>query len=116
MTHRVHHVPGRLRIRIPEIKRNEANARTFTAKVIAIPGVRSAEANMLTGSLLVHYDTRCAMPDHVLSVLGIEPASPEPRAIGDSGRLGREVASAVLWYAAEKAIERAVPLMLGALL
>lgn len=52
----VHHVPGRIRIRLPFLKKDPealAEVRTFLA---GLDGVSSAQENVLTGSILLHYD------------------------------------------------------------
>jgi len=46
-----HWTPGRVRISFPD----NVAAEQFAKTVVEIPGVRSAKANPLTGSVLVHY-------------------------------------------------------------
>jgi hypothetical protein len=55
-TQQVHHVRGRLRLKVPAIKRNEARARFAEQQLSTLYGVRSACANELTGSLVVRFD------------------------------------------------------------
>lgn len=52
----MHHVAGRLRLRLPQLKQGGIRAAEVTATVRAIDGVISAEANPVTGSLLIFYD------------------------------------------------------------
>lgn len=113
--HHVHHVPGRLRIRIPELKRDADKSQAFAKALRGIAGVQVVETNVLTGSLLVYYEEKVTNERAILRVLGIEHAIPAPSSAG-STRLERKVADAVLWYALEKAVERSVPLLLAALL
>jgi hypothetical protein len=48
-------VPGRVRLRLPELK-NQRLAGELLPKIRAIPGVKAAEIKTLTGSLLIEYD------------------------------------------------------------
>lgn len=56
MSYYLHTVPGRLRIRTPSIKGDPAKARELEGIAARIPGVFSAAANPLTGSIVVTYD------------------------------------------------------------
>lgn len=58
MSHYTHHVPGRLRVKSPHLKRNPRRAEEARQHLGGIEGVLSAEANPLTGSLLITYDAR----------------------------------------------------------
>ena len=51
----LHDSPGRLRLAVPGIVGSKAQAAACEAAVRALPGVQSAEASALTGSLLVRY-------------------------------------------------------------
>lgn len=111
MIHHVHHVPGRLRIRIPALKRNVEKARVLTKALARVSGVQSVEANLLTGSLLVHYDPRVSNAAAVLSAVGIERSSEQPSRTSRAW-FEEKMADAMFWYA----IEKAVPLVISALL
>lgn len=123
MTHHLHHVRGRLRVRNPRLKNDPALAETVVSAVKRVPGVKSAEANVITGSLLLYYDpvqTQVAAVMAAIEPLLVpietaavdRPAPPEPR----SRRVQEKLAQAVFWYALEKALERAAPLLLRAIL
>jgi len=111
MIHHVHHVPGRLRIRIPALKRNAEKARVLTKALSHVSGIQSVEANLLTGSLLVHYDPCVSNAAAVLSAAGIERSSEQPSRTS-STRFQEQMADAMFWYA----LEKAVPLVISALL
>ena len=53
----VHHVPGRLRVRLQSVKGCEASAAATRAALVGIPGVTDVEVRILTGSVVVHYRT-----------------------------------------------------------
>ena len=49
-------IPGRVRLRLPELKDDALAARAIPL-IRAIPGITKAEIKTLTGSLLIEYDT-----------------------------------------------------------
>ena len=65
----VHSIPGRLRVNIYGIRQYPELAREYAAvlldKTRHLPGVRSAELNVLTGNILLVYDVR-ATGEHEL--------------------------------------------------
>src|SRR5207245_172122 len=78
----VHAIPGRIRVKVGALKDNAALARELRERLAAEPGVRRAEANPTTGSLLVLYDTEApgwrdhtrALSDQLRSVVpGVDP-------------------------------------------
>ena len=108
----IHHVRGRLRVRVPELKRNDEKAQAAKKAMKTHYGIRSVEVNVLTGSLLVYYDPKLLNAEAVLAKLGVE------RAQTQAGRpvLPGKIADAILWWVVEKLVERSVPLVIGALL
>ena len=52
----VHHIPGRLRVRLSQARRNPILLRELHDLVKGFGGVRQVEINPATGSILVHYD------------------------------------------------------------
>ncbi len=69
MSYYIHHVPGRLRVKSPLLKRNEHHAARTKAYVGGLHGVRSMEINPVTGSLVVHYDTAALRGEELLERL-----------------------------------------------
>lgn len=51
----VHRLPGRLRLRLTELKNDPQALAAVAAELEAIPGMQAVEANALTGSLLLRY-------------------------------------------------------------
>ena len=51
----LHDSPGRLRLAVPGMVGSKAQAAACEAAARSLPGVQSAEASVLTGSLLVRY-------------------------------------------------------------
>ena len=72
MTHYLHHVPGRLRIKNPAFKRSEGKAHAALEALTGIAGVKSAHVNETTGSLLVHYDPSVIDSAAILRILDME--------------------------------------------
>ena len=122
----IHHVPGRLRVRSSAVRRNEVGALRAAAWLRSLPGVSSADANPLTGSLTLRYDPALTGSGTLLEALqeagyvsrhvtapATLPARPARRSTSDlGGRLARGVAA----YALEKALEHSVLALVGALL
>jgi hypothetical protein len=54
--HIAHHVPGRLRFRIPDAKGNPERLEQARAALEVLEGVRSVEVNSFTGSVIIEYD------------------------------------------------------------
>lgn len=70
-----HASPGRIRLRVDEIKNDARRAREIEDKLRLVHGVHSVNANPLTGSLLLTYDEPALdsmeLPFSVAQVLGI---------------------------------------------
>jgi hypothetical protein len=111
----IHHVPGRLRIKARELKRNPQRATTVETAVRQHQGITSAEVNELTGSLLIYYDPKLIGRQAVLELIANENIHPDPDS-RPATPSQHKVADALLWWALEKAVERSIPLMIGALL
>ena len=63
-----HELPGRLRVRIPALRGDAAAARRAVGAALLCAGVRQADANPATGSLLVEFDL--FLQDQALAGLG----------------------------------------------
>jgi len=121
MNRHIHHVPGRLRVCVPAIRKNGPNAALVQKLLLDVTGVSSAEPNTLTGSMVVRYNPSSTSAALILSALTeggylrLVPAAPAPEQ-NAAARIRNKVASAVFWYCVEKAVERSVPLLFAALL
>ena len=108
----VHHVPGRLRVRVASTKGNPAAAAKLVRRLKARKGVRSIAVNPVTGSVLIQYDERKTNAGAFLAMLKVEGAAVPSR----GKRLAAKAAEAVVWYAIEKAVARCLPVAIAALL
>lgn len=113
----VHHVPGRLRVRSHRVKKNEQQALSATAWLRSLPGVSSAHANTVTGSLTLHYDPSLTGGGTLLAALkeagyvnpmlqdGFAGSTAKPPMSGLHRELGARVAKTIAVYAVEEAVK-----------
>ncbi|MBA3416891.1 MAG: heavy-metal-associated domain-containing protein, partial [Chloroflexia bacterium] len=77
----VHVMPGRVRLHLPSLSGHPH--RQVEAQLRRVPGVRSVEANSLTGNALVRFDQRATNERIILAAAeGIEPVA---TAAGEDG-------------------------------
>jgi hypothetical protein len=69
LSHYVHSIPGRLRVKTPAIKKNSAEAKKVERLLISIRGIQSLQINLTTGSVLVLYNADDLTPEYLLGVL-----------------------------------------------
>jgi len=69
MDYYCHHIPGRLRIRIPALKQDRSASAAVRQAVADLPGALSVEVSPVTGSLTVHYEVGAFEPKRVLELL-----------------------------------------------
>jgi ATP-binding cassette subfamily B protein len=65
----VHAIEGRLRIKVPEVKRSPEVARRVEGQFRAIDGVLEVGANPVTGNVLFHYDPDRIEPYAIMGAL-----------------------------------------------
>jgi copper chaperone CopZ len=56
MSEYIHHVAGRVRLKMPQMRKDPRRAQEIQSAACRISGVTSVDANIVTGSLLVRYD------------------------------------------------------------
>jgi hypothetical protein len=77
-----HHIPGRLRLRIPGAKGEEDALREISSAIARAPGISQVEYNSITGSILIQYS-----PEHYRNLRSLESglsASAVPIAVNNS--------------------------------
>jgi copper chaperone CopZ len=121
----IHHVPGRLRVKSAAVKASEANARRAKECLEGVEGVHAVEANVVTGSVTVHYNARLVSGEALLSEFrGLELA-PEATLQGGAfvhrggagaTALAENVANRVVGKIAETLIERSAIALIGAII
>jgi hypothetical protein len=117
-----HFVPGRLRLKISEL-RHRRRAAEAQAYVAAIPVVKSALANPVTGILTINFDedevSICQLWEGLRAQGYVSNRCPEPTAIGsvslpDSGvdQLGRALLTALVEAVAQHSAQALVRALL----
>lgn len=65
----VHHIPGRLRLRLAALRQDEARARRVRKDLASVAGVRGIRTNVRTATVVVNYDPAAIGADTLLAVL-----------------------------------------------
>jgi len=112
MSYYVHEVPGRLRIRIPSLKRNARFAVEIQTLLKRVPGVTRVSANTMTGSVVVHFDADAVTSHSILSFLSREGYIDLARAVSHEqyvesavAKVGQVASKPLLGYALDRAFQ-----------
>jgi hypothetical protein len=62
----VHALPGRIRLKVAQVRENPTFASQLRARLGAIQGIQKVEVNPLTGSVLVFYDAKAVASPEAL--------------------------------------------------
>jgi copper chaperone CopZ len=123
VTHYVHHVPGRLRVRTPALKRNRREGEKVRTAVQAIEGVTAVDVNHLTGSVTVAYDKDSTGPRAILDLFHAHGYIADRAAAADlshaedaASRAGQAVAKFAVGMVVEKLVEHSAIALIGALI
>lgn len=69
MAQYIHHVPGRLRVKLTLLKRNDAQAADLHVLLEALLGIHKINVNPVTGSVTIHYEQGMITPQAIMQVL-----------------------------------------------
>uniref|UniRef100_A0A832EDB8 Cation transporter n=1 Tax=Desulfacinum infernum TaxID=35837 RepID=A0A832EDB8_9BACT len=69
MSYLVHHVPGRVRIKVPTIRYSPGGVPMIRDLLESLPGVEKVVCNPVTGSVVVYYDQNAIDPESLVQVL-----------------------------------------------
>ncbi|HEY7554803.1 MAG TPA: hypothetical protein VIH18_08335 [Candidatus Binatia bacterium] len=69
MSNYIHSIPGRLRIKSAAIKKNRVEAAKVQALLASVSGIQSLHVNLLTGSVLVCYNSKEIAESRILFTL-----------------------------------------------
>jgi hypothetical protein len=129
ITHQVHAVPGRLRVRIPGLKENPRFADALRARLHQAEGVVHVDTRPLTGSVIIQYDSGLLSHACLLGYLrqsGCLISAHAPGKAGTAKNFKRPVrlpnydrdalARKLAWMIVEKAVEHSFAIALAALL
>ena len=115
-----HAIPGRLRIKIPQVKDSQEHGQKVERVLRRIGGVNSVRANPLTGNVLVLFDSDSLTHKDVVDILVMQgylkrksndSRRPQRRSLDQIFRpeyVGKAVADVVLQTAVEFAVKRAL--------
>ncbi len=112
MTYYMHSIPGRLRLKIPAIRRNPEEAKAIQALLKGLEGMESIRANTITGSLVVKYEPGRSLKERILAILKENGYFDETRAIDmdhflieNTSKAGRALSKAFCGWAMGRALE-----------
>jgi hypothetical protein len=129
MSHYLHTLPGRLRLKTRSLKNSEDKAAEIRALLRQLPGIETIEINLLTGSMLVRYDPASITSAQILGLLvtnsvitSIPESLPRPPLNLHDRAMPAEAAKNVAWMAArtladfiaEKVLQRAAVVLISA--
>lgn len=118
-------LPGRLRLRFPQLKRDACRIGAVTADMRALPGVVSVEESPITGSMLIHYDASASGSPtfwaDIEAILWAHHLAQDIRGHEVHRRipatdLGREIIDRLAGVLVDKVIQRSAALLVAALL
>ncbi len=113
MTCFIHHVSGRLRVKIAGIKHQEHQAKKVRDLFSGLYGIDKISVNTLTGNVVLYYDPSVFSVDQLLNILKYNNLVDSKRPIvfekpvsERSTQMGMALGKAVFSWAVGKALER----------
>lgn len=123
MAHYIHHVPGRMRVQTPLLKRDENRARAAEQFLQSIDGITTVRISVLTGSITLNYQKDVIDGETILRALEVRGYyRPESVRHADgqlhdlASRAGNAAGKMLFGFVVEKAVERSALMLVGALL
>lgn len=119
----IHHIPGRLRVKTPLLKRNLKTAGAARQLLLPIEGIASVEINIVTGSMVVRYEKSVTDPKEIFNLLKgggyldeAHPLTHDPVLRRAADKIGTIVVRAVFGAFLEAALKRPAGSIIAALL
>lgn len=123
MRYLVHHTPGRLRVKIPDIQGNARRSGQVCQLLDRLEGVESVSCNPMTGSIVILYDETLPVARKVFTVLKENNCYDEALVLSHDEYIqeavnttGKKLSKAVFGWAVGKAIEDTGFALLAALI
>jgi copper chaperone CopZ len=69
MRYYLHYVPGRIRIETPVIHENPPAAAQLETFMKTVPGIKSVETEIITGSAVMYFDEKVLTKDRLITIL-----------------------------------------------
>lgn len=111
MTYYLHSVPGRLRVKIPKLRRRPAMAASIS-ETLSFDGIRKVYIKNLTGSVVIHYDPELLDESRILKTLEANGHFDASRAIScdtqlqaASSKVAQKCGRVVFGWAVGRALE-----------
>jgi hypothetical protein len=103
----IHSIPGRLRVKVPEVKRSPEAAMRVQRRLSELEAVREVRANPLTGNVLVLYEPGGTGPDRIIEAIRAPGylRSPRPGPMVETSRPGGKLMDALAWVASKFLLE-----------
>ncbi len=108
----LHEVPGRLRIKIPRIKRNAQKAEELRNLLHSVAGVKSTSVSVVTGSAVIQFDCDLVRSETILNLLvndnyiDLRKAMTSQQYVEKAlSNAGKTVSKALLGLALDKALQ-----------
>src|SRR3954465_13473825 len=103
----LHSIPGRLRVKVPEVKRSPEAAMRVERRLGELEAVREVRANPLTGNILVLYDPGGTGPERIIEALRPPGSlrSPRPGAMAETSQAGGTLMDVLAWAASRFLLE-----------
>lgn len=115
MSHYIHAVPGRLRVKNPILKYNSRKCTIARDTLAGLPGVNEVKVNPSTGSVTVWYDKETTRAERLLDILEERRlvckdslsagVAADPFVGNVASEAGEKVAKALLGWAVGRALE-----------
>lgn len=122
MSHSIHHVPGRIRLRVPGLKKNEREAQAIETFLATTKGVSDISVNTVTGSITINYDTALTDASSITDALRergylrhAHTVTSDLMPQSTATKAGEAFGKAVFGVLVEKALERSALALIAAL-
>lgn len=112
----VHHIPGRLRIRSAQVKRNPVAASAARSQLLAVEGVQGVDISTVTGSIVIHYDAAVVAGGRLLTLLDAHDCAGETTPSTPFADLGGPIIQKAASVLVDKLIERSALALIAALI
>jgi copper chaperone CopZ len=111
MSSYLHVIDGRLRIKVPEVKRAPHMATAVVQSLQKLEGVIYVRANPITGNVLVIFEPGIVSPEHIVQIMqqeGCFQSDPLATASSSSGRASRQLGEKLLQSVFETALQHVI--------
>jgi copper chaperone CopZ len=118
MSEYIHHVSGRLRLKLAQVRKQPQRAQEVEAAICRIRGVTAVEASTVTGSVLIRYDAAEVDVGTIMNSMkeaGLAAAGAENGLMHHKSSAS-PLAGKVVDVLVERLIERSAVALIGALL